>query len=245
MTDPKRRVYPETAAGGYSRVDSNIDFYTRVNALLQPDMVVLDFGAGRGAYLDNPPSYSRDLRMLRGKVAKVIGVDVDDAVHVNPSLDVAHTVAPGARLPLDDESVDLIFADWVFEHVDDPAKTAGELDRVLKPGGWICARTPNKRGYPAIGARLIPNKRHTAVLSRLQPNRKDMDVFPTRFRMNTRKDLQTAFPPDRFELFTYTHNREPVYLGTSVVAWRIGAAMSRVLPASIGETLMVFIHKRG
>ena len=35
------RLYPEYGAGGFSRVDLWVPFYTRVNALLRPDMTVV------------------------------------------------------------------------------------------------------------------------------------------------------------------------------------------------------------
>ena len=41
--------YPEIRAGGFPHVSSDVDFYTRVNALIQPEFVVRDFGAGRGS----------------------------------------------------------------------------------------------------------------------------------------------------------------------------------------------------
>ena len=41
--------WKSTGAGGFSRIDSTIQFYTWVNILLKPDSLLLDFGAGRGA----------------------------------------------------------------------------------------------------------------------------------------------------------------------------------------------------
>ena len=48
------RMRPEVAAGGFPRDDSTIYFFTRVNALLEPHMTVLDFGAGRGHLFHHP-----------------------------------------------------------------------------------------------------------------------------------------------------------------------------------------------
>ena len=44
------RLYPEYGAGGFSRCDLWVPFFTRVNALLRPDMTVVDYGAGRGVH---------------------------------------------------------------------------------------------------------------------------------------------------------------------------------------------------
>ncbi len=153
----RRRVYPEVAAGGFTRVDGTVEFYTRVNALLRSDMVVVDYGAGRGRFMeDESAPLRRDLRTLQGKVAKVVGLDVDDAVLSNPVLDEAHVINPAALLPLASSSVDLVLSDFTFEHVDDAATVSGELTRILKSGGWICARTPNRFGYIGVGANLFP-----------------------------------------------------------------------------------------
>src|SRR5690348_9402854 len=113
-----RRLYPETSAGGYTRTDGFVEFYTRVNALLGPTSEVLDFGAGRGAWTDIPlADYSRSLRSFHERVGRVVGVDVDPAIKENPALAEAQVIAPGDPLPFADESFDLVLADYVLEHV--------------------------------------------------------------------------------------------------------------------------------
>lgn len=135
--------FPEIAAGGFSRVDGTIQFWQRVDALIGQATVVLDFGAGRGAnQSEDTVVYRRNLRSLKGRVREVIGVDVDPVVLTNSALDRAFVVKPDETLPLPDQSIDVIVSDFVFEHIQDPAWVAFELDRVLSPGGWICARTP-------------------------------------------------------------------------------------------------------
>ena len=49
-----KRLYPEAAVGGYSRTDGQIEFYTRINALVDEKSRVLDFGAGRGQWAVDP-----------------------------------------------------------------------------------------------------------------------------------------------------------------------------------------------
>ena len=86
-----KRLYPEAAVGGYSRKDGQIEFYTRINELVDEKSRVLDFGAGRGHWaLDPMPRMSKQLRWLKGRVAEVVGTDVDPVVMTNPSLDDPH-----------------------------------------------------------------------------------------------------------------------------------------------------------
>lgn len=241
-----RRLYPEAGAGGYTRHDGFVEFYSRVNALLTPSSRVLDFGAGRGAWNDADalPAYSRWLRSFHERVARVDGTDVDPVVMSNPTLAEAHTLPLGAPLPYDDETFDVIVADHVLEHIrhEDTEQVTAEILRVLKPGGWFTARTPNKWGLIGIGARAVPNRLHTTALHRLQPDRHDHDVFPVVYAMNTRRDLQRLFtPPHR--LMVYGHASEPRYVGDSVTAWRVASFVDRLTPPPLAPTLMIFVQR--
>lgn len=243
-----RKLYPEVAAGGFTRHDGFIDFFGRINALVDENSVVLDFGAGRGAWADTPlaPFHHR-LRDLQKVVKKVVGTDVDPVVMENPTVDEAHLMAVGEPLPFEDATFDLVFSDHVLEHVtaDHAPGVAAELHRVLKPGGWVAARTPNKWGAIGVVARMVPNRMHAKVLETLQPGRQERDVFPTQYAMNTRKDLRRLFPADRWELAVYGHASEPQYVGTNAAAWRAASFVDQVTPPRMLPTLMIFARKIG
>lgn len=246
MTNPSplESFFPEVAAGGFSRADGTIALYTRIHSLISTDAVVLDFGAGRGCGpIEDPVAYRRAMRNLKGKCKTVIGVDVDPVVLDNPSLDRAHAISPGERLPIDDLSIDLVVSDATFEHIEDPGFVASELDRVLKPGGYICARTPNRWGYIGLGANLVPNRWHVSWLKVLQPHRKAIDVFPTTYRLNTLSQLRRLFPADRYAHFTYGHFGEPAYFGSSRVAWAVALLFQRITPERLAPMWLVFLRK--
>lgn len=236
--------YPEVRAGGYSRVDGTVEFYGRIHALLEPEMTILDFGAGRGAGAkDDPVRYRRKLRTLKGACAKVIGADIDPVVMENPSVDTAIVIDPDKSLPLADSSVDMIVSSSVFEHIENPGFVSQELDRILRPGGWLLARTPNKWGYIGMGANLVPNRWHTQWLKRLQPHRKEEDVFPTCYQMNTRRRLKRLFPPDRYSHYTYGYFPEPVYFGNSRLMWRFMLFSFRITPELMAPILIIVLRK--
>ena len=238
-------TYPETAAGGFTAVDGLVQFYARINALIRSDMTVLDFGAGRGRGFDpERNAYRRRLQHLQGRVARMIGADLDPAVLEHPALDEAVVLERGAALPFEDGSVDLIISDNTFEHVDDPRFVADELARIVKPGGWICARTPHKWGIIGLGGRLVPNAMHARVLRRLQPDRAEHDVFPTAYRMNTRRALRRFFPQDRFLHACYGWTPEPAYHGGSALLMAGFRVLNWLTPPAVAPILMVFIQKR-
>lgn len=245
MSTPKTKLYPETLAGGFSSVDGTVQFYTRIKALLSADARVLDLGAGRGAaFHDDGIPYRKSLRELQGHCAEVIGCDVDPVVLTNPSLDRAFLIDQAGHLDLEDNSVDLILCDFVLEHIPDPQGFATEVGRVLKPGGWFCARTPNKWGYIAMSSRIIPERLHDFVLRLVQPNRKKEDTFPTNYKINTMADLRQHFPDAAWLNCSYGWNAEPAYFGNSLLAWRIAKTIQHLLPAAMTSTLMIFLQKK-
>jgi len=238
------RHYPEIAVGGFSRVDWAILFWSQVAALLRPDHRVLDFGAGRGEHiLDDPVAYRRDLATLKGRCREVVGCDVSEAVLSNPFLDSADILDPRGTLPYPSNSFDMIVSRFVFEHLADPARVAAELVRVLKPGGWLCVVTPNKWGYVALGARLVPNRLHARALGRVQPGRKAEDVFPTLYRLNSPADLRRHFG-HACDVHSFRLSGDPAYHFGSPLLYGLFRTAHALLPAALQTAICAFIRKR-
>lgn len=239
------RLHPEMGAGGFSAYDGTVAFYARVDALLTPAARVLDLGAGRGWWMhDETCAYRKRLRDFRGRVAEVQGCDVDEAVLTNPSLDRAFLIKPGKPLPIADGSTDVIVADYVVEHIEDPASFASEIARVLAPGGWLCARTPSKYHYVSIISSLLPSRLGEASVAASQPNRKKEDVFPAFYRLNTLRAIGGAFPEPRFRNCSYVFSFEPQYHFGSPIVYRGFRMLHAVLPASMTGNIFIFVQKR-
>jgi SAM-dependent methyltransferase len=206
-------------------------------------MRILDLGAGRGAWTEDKAAARRETRMLKGKVAEVVGCDIDPAVLDNPSVDRAVVSKPEEPLPFPDEHFDLIVADYVLEHVDDPASFVAEVKRVLKPGGWFCARTPNRWGYISILTRLIRNASHKRILRWAQPDRQEVDVFPTRFRMNSLGAVERHFASPEFTHCSYHYQAEPAYHFNSRVVFALMRVIDGLLPPVLHANLFVFVRR--
>lgn len=229
--------------GGFSANDGTIDFYLRVASLVDEGSVVLDLGAGRAAWFeDDRCKTRRDARTLRGKVAKVIAADVDEAVLENRASDEQVLIRDG-KLDLPESSVDLIVADYVLEHIEDAEGFARQVQTLLKPGGWFCARTPHKYSYLAVVSRLVQNANHVSVLKHVQPDRKEVDVFPALYRMNTRKDVAAAFPG--WEDHTLVFKPDPGYFFGSKAIYLVQNFLHRFLWAEASGNLFVFVRKPG
>jgi len=87
-----------------------VEFYGRVQALLRPGHTVLDCGAGRGSFSENPRSWRRTITESRGSGRTVFGVDPDPVVAQNKSVDTAIVTTEMNLIALTDESIDLIVA---------------------------------------------------------------------------------------------------------------------------------------
>jgi SAM-dependent methyltransferase len=231
------------AVGGFETNDLTIDFFERVRAIAPANTHIVDFGAGRGRWLEDLSPRRRAIHDLRDVAARLVGVDVDPVVKTNPSLDEAFVIDPGQPLPITHGWADVMVADWVIEHIDDPAWFVGECTRIVKPGGWVCGRTPAKAGYIALGARLVPNGRHFSVLRWLQPNRKDEDVFPTRYKLNSLAAISAAFG-DEWENLSFPVWPNLDYGGSSVVLERAQRLWKAAAPDRLAPVLWVFLRRR-
>jgi SAM-dependent methyltransferase len=159
-------------------------------------------------------------------------------------VDEACVIVSGQPLPLEDGAVDVVVSDFTFEHVADATWLGRELTRVVRPGGWVCARTPNKHGYIALGARIVPNRLHGQALRRLQPTKAAIDTFPTRYRLNSSKDIGRAFPDESWDRTVWTSDSEPAYVGRSNALLLGFRTLSQLTPPPLRSMLSVFLRRR-
>jgi SAM-dependent methyltransferase len=234
-----QQFYPESKFGGFSDVDGTIRFYLRVNALVDAQSTVVDYGCGRGAYGKDAVPIRRNLRILRGKVRRVIGLDVDRAGEQNPYLDEFHLLGDGSW-PLPEDIADLCVCDHVLEHLEDPAEFFSQARRVLKLDGYLCIRTPNLMNYIALVSKLVPNRSHAQVLSKVKESTRSVDVFPTLYRCNTIPAIRRALNEHGFGHAVYGIAPEPSYLSFSKLAYRLGVLYHRYSPGFFRPVLLAF-----
>ena len=88
---------------------------------------ILDIGCGPGWYT----------RALRARGAQVIPMDYsEEELRLYGEPPEGARVGDAMNLPLDDASLDGVFASNMLEHTPDPHRVITEMERVLRPGGW-------------------------------------------------------------------------------------------------------------
>jgi len=237
------RIHPERGLAGFTKLSATLLFYNFVKAAMArvDASKVLDFGAGRGGPLHTDISWIRQLQDLRQLGAEVWAADIDKVVLDHPASDHQAILEMDKPLPFPDEFFDVIVSDWTFEHVANPELVAPELLRILRPGGYICARTTNKYGYVKLMASLVPNRLHKKTLEYVQPDRVPEDIFPTVFKMNSVSQIRRLFPG--CSVFWFRSNSEPAYFFQNSLVYRAFLALHWLLPPVCATSICFFIGK--
>lgn len=142
----------------------------------------LDLGCGH-QILPSWVAGAEEQRQLALRASMLVGMDVDLSIRRHPLLN-ERVMGNGEDLPFADETFDLVTANMVVEHLEDPAQVLSEVRRVLKPGGRLLFHTPNYNYYLVRLAALTPDFFKRRLVWLLE-GRREEDVFPTRYRMNT------------------------------------------------------------
>ncbi len=146
---------------------------------LRPGSVALDAGCGR----------TTRLRGYRDRIARLVGVDVDeDAGRTNSYLDEYVLADLDDPLPFVDDSFDVVYANFVVEHLAYPERTFSEWRRVLRPGGTLVLLTSNRASPLMAAADRLPQRVRLAI-KRRGAGAVERDVYPTRYLANTPKRL--------------------------------------------------------
>jgi SAM-dependent methyltransferase len=146
-----------------------------LRAALVPGSRVLEAGCGRTTRLVE----------YRDRIERLVGADIDEAGgRANSALD---EFVPGdlcCTLPFAAGAFDVVYANFVVEHLEHPDHAFAEWHRVLRPGGSVILLTSNLSNPLIAAARIVPQSVRTAV-KRLGPGAAARDVFPARYRANT------------------------------------------------------------
>jgi len=204
--------------------DGTSRYLSLVSRYVGKDSRVLDIGAGDGAGFAHP---------LRGQVKELVGLDPDEAVLTNKAVDRG-IVGKAERIPLADSIFEAAVSSFALEHIQDPAATAREVHRILRPGGVFIFRTPNLWHYVTLISRLTPQWFHRLVANRVRDIREAVhEPYPTVYRCNTRRKIRRIFTKAGFVVEELeTIEAEPSYLQFLRVVFLLGVAYERLVNAT-------------
>ncbi len=166
-------------------------YETLVAGLVTDTTRWLDVGGGKSLFPHNEPLAAA----LAQRCALLVGVDPSDNIRQNPYV---HEFAQCTMEQYaSDARFDLATLRMVAEHISRPEEAVGALARMMVAGGRVVVYTPNRWSPASIAARMVPNAWHHRITKGLW-NTQEEDVFPTVYRLNTRRDLAAAFTAGGF-----------------------------------------------
>jgi SAM-dependent methyltransferase len=148
----------------------------------------LDLGCGHQLLPEWMPEWESQEAEMMTAAKSVTGIDLDQSAIRRHKHIQRRVVGDLHRLPFEDSSFSLITANMVMEHVADPAVLLAEAHRVLRPDGIFLFHTPNFLSYGTFFAAGLPQSWKNKLALLLQ-GRHEEDVYPTFYRINTRKTI--------------------------------------------------------
>lgn len=155
---------------------SDVVYVRAVRAHVSERTRWLDLGCGHRLW------WSPGQQETAQTAALLVGLDPDVA-SLRQNTVVDYRVA-GLELPFRDHSFDLVTANMVVEHLEDPLPVLQEIRRVLRPGGVCIFHTPNSQNWQIALGRHLPQWLKNALILWTE-GRVSEDVYPTWYRLNT------------------------------------------------------------
>ncbi len=151
----------------------------RLKEIVKPGMTLLHAGCGWD---------KKDISANFKDNCKIIGVDLDERVK-----EMFHSefhLCSMNTMPFEEATFDVIFSEYVLEHVEEPEGAFKEMSRVLKPGGTIVILTPNLYSYKSLGSLITPYEFHLWMGCIRYGDGHQPDMYKTTYKANTAKDYQ-------------------------------------------------------
>jgi SAM-dependent methyltransferase len=179
-TSPLSALSGTKNSSGTSRKPED-EFERRFLALVRPNDLVLDAGCGSGNL--------SPMRPVSTAVFHAIGFDNFLGVQQNSNVDF-RCAGDVNHLPFADRVFDIVYARWLIEHLESPARALREFHRVLKPGGHVAIFTTNLQHYYGVAAKFTPHWFH--IWFNRQRGFLESDIFPTYYRANTQRRCERS-----------------------------------------------------
>ncbi len=176
---------------------------------------VLDIGCGRksdmGRYLKEYNSH-----------ALIHGADLDEYSLKNSDVDELF-ICDAADMPFESGSYDVVFSQFLLEHVQDSQQTIDSIARVTAPGGLATLIIPNPTSPASTVAKLTPYSFHLFFKREVQKyDNVSEDTFPTFFAFKSVKNLKAEMEKADFT------NTEAYYVPEMYFRFRYRPIMIRL-----------------
>lgn len=186
--------------------------------IVSQERSVVDLGCGDGQW---------SMQLNQGSSGRLIGIDYNDLRLTRYRKNVPWAEAKlGSCLdiPLESNSADIVMFHQVLEHISNPTIALREINRILKPAGWLILSVPNEGTWLKL---------------RLQYRWIEPLALSTTDHVNffTRSSLRTMLEANRFEVlrldavgFYFPHNGISRRLLNNKLSFFAGVGIAKALP---------------
>ena len=127
-------------------------------------------------------------------------------MRANPQLSAA-VLSDGTALPFCEQSFDVVTANMVVEHLENPLAVFLEVSRLLVPGGLFILSTPNFRNPVVRLSSWLLGEKARKVASYVIEHRELEHIFLTHYRCNSKKSIEllarrSGMRPLEFQTFS-------------------------------------------
>ncbi len=178
-------------------------FADAVRERLGTHSLVLDLGCGRGGLVEQ----------LTHPLTQIVGLDPDWHSLREHRLSLPRVAGRSEAPPFAPGRFDLVYASWVLEHLEWPARDLAAIRRLLHPAGTFVFITPNNR-HPLVALNRLAGRmgRLQRPLVRRLYARPGADTFPAFYRANSPALLRELAAGAGLNLVSLELVADPTYL---------------------------------
>lgn len=177
-----QKVYPDLEIlGSQNYIHQNLkEFFLKSDSLKTVNFDVLDIGCGH---------CSKNLEPFQDLI-NLTGIDLDEeAINRHTWLKEKY-IGSCENLPFEDNSFDVIFGRYSFEHFSNKEQAISEISRVLRPYGMCILLTVNRHALEFMIAKIFRSKIRSKIKNILMQY-PEIDTYETNYLYNDEKEITT------------------------------------------------------
>lgn len=198
--------------------DSLSLYQKQVRANFSHQKKILDIGCGHADYFKD----------IYKNNSNIIGLDPDKNALNKNKIIKNKIVATIEKIPLPDNSTDLIICAFVLEHIENPGAAISEVSRVLAPGGKFIFLTPNKNNYVVFLNRTIPHLFHGFFTKKLY-GREENDTYLVRYKLNTERKIDELTGKNDLKREQLIFNEDPSYISFNYLLFYASVLIEKII----------------
>lgn len=175
---------------------SQYAYFEALSAYFPADARWLDVGCGHNVF---GSWMAGEERTIVSRAGSVVGIDLDlESIRDHKTIR-NRVLCTLENLPFPDGAFNVVSANMVVEHIENPVASLRAVHRVLAPSGIFIFHTTNRKNPLIRVAAHVPQGLKNRLVKFFE-NRASEDVYPTWYRFNLSEQIRAAATSAKFEV---------------------------------------------